>query len=508
MANGQQQPPQAPQQTDLSDLRIHTLQQARAELPEVKATPPWEEEPTLPVPSTTKLGKAYDAAKSWLGEHEQHLSEKYLTPFRQGLDNMAEDLQQAGESGHTKSGGQLTTPARLLVEGTGALLKQVPVGRNVKETVQAMAVPPELPEGKALSRELKAGERAAIDLSDLRTKQLTPNASGESEASLEAINRAKQEKLAGVSRVRIDTRSGKETPLIGPEAVDAKAGAYDRIVQRRADGSETTLAEGGQARPIAQKAPTAKTPATAKPEQKPNVYDLGEIEAKERRTTPGTSPTGMERRTLPLKGISGPPPEQVRLISEAKKQVAAAQTVPEMTAALNRLKNLTGTEAGLDIAQSGGEKLGEDIRKARAATPAKPLAFPWQIHDLNKKKDVKSDPGYLYHATTAERAQDIAEEGLKIHTPSHGTDQHAWPDGSTEKRSYFTRKADSAWQFAPEEGKPAILRMKRDAAVHKRESTGDFYSKKKIPADKLEILGDDKQWHSVSELAATKLGKK
>src|SRR6266568_2482524 len=374
MANGQQQTPQAPQQTDLSDLRIHTLQQARAELPEVKATPPWEEEPTLPVPSTTKLGKAYDAAKSWLGEHEQHLSEKYLTPFRQGLDNMAEDLQQAGESGHTKSGGQLTTPARLLVEGTGALLKQVPVGRNVKETVQAMAVPPELPEAKVLSRELKAGERAAIDLSDLRTKQLTPNASGESEASLEAINRAKQEKLAGVSRVRIDTRSGKETPLIGPEAVDAKAGAYDRIVQRRADGSETTLAEGGQARPIAQKAPTAKTPATAKPEQKPNVYDLGEIEAKERRTTPGTSPTGMERRTLPLKVISAPPPDQVRLISEAKKQVAAAQTVPEMRAELNRLKNLTGTEAGLDIAQSGGEKLGEDIRKARAAKPAEPIA--------------------------------------------------------------------------------------------------------------------------------------
>lgn len=322
------------------------------------------------------LERAYGHAKQFLATHEQQLSEKYLAPFRKGLDNMADDLEGAASSGTTKSGGTLTPVTRALVGGAGAALRMVPIGSNVKETAAMAITPPELgPEGKALSRELKTGERAAVDFSELRIKPLTPNASGESGASMEAINRAKQEKLEGVRRVRVNTLSNKEIPLIGPDAVDAKAGPHDRIVLRKSDGSETVLDEGAQARPAAQKAPSATTPtAKPKPESKPNVYDLGEIDTKsERRATPGASPTGAERRTLPLKDVTGPPPEQVRLISEAKKQVAAAKTVAEMTTALNRIKHLTGTEAGFDIAQSGGEKLGQDIRKARAAKPAEPI---------------------------------------------------------------------------------------------------------------------------------------
>jgi hypothetical protein len=138
----------------------NTLQQAKTELPQPELAKPWEQEPRLDVPPTTRLGKAYNSAKAWLGEHEQHLSDRVLKPFREGLDRMGEDLQQAAGTGHTKTGGQLTTPTRLLLGGVGTLLKQVPVGRNVSETVQAMATPPELgPEGKALSRELKATEK-------------------------------------------------------------------------------------------------------------------------------------------------------------------------------------------------------------------------------------------------------------------------------------------------------------------------------------------------------------
>lgn len=158
---------------DLSGLRTRTIQQAQSELPQPQLAPPWEEEPRLQSASTSKLGKAYADAKQWLSDHEQHVSEKYLAPFREGLDRLGEDLQQAGESGHTPTGEALTGPTRALASGVGTLLKQVPVGRNLKETIQMSLAPPEFgPEGKALSKELKATRKteSAIDLSGLRTR--------------------------------------------------------------------------------------------------------------------------------------------------------------------------------------------------------------------------------------------------------------------------------------------------------------------------------------------------
>jgi hypothetical protein len=124
----------------------------------------------------------------------------------------------------------------------------------------------------------------------------------------------------------------------------------------------------------------------------------------------------------------------------------------------------------------------------------------WNVHNLGSDSKVSSAPGYLYHATNEERAHDIAEQGLKTHKPWEHTDQGEWPDGSREKRSYFTSKADHASSFAPEEGKSVLLRVPDSAADFHKESTGDIYSKKPIKSDKLEILGDDKQWHPISEL--------
>src|SRR6266403_738951 len=37
------------------------------------------------------LERFFGSAKKLISEHEQHLSEKVLAPFRQGLDNMASD---------------------------------------------------------------------------------------------------------------------------------------------------------------------------------------------------------------------------------------------------------------------------------------------------------------------------------------------------------------------------------------------------------------------------------
>src|SRR5256885_971295 len=82
------------------------------------------------------------------------------------------------ESGHTGSGGALTQPTRALAEGAGAALRMVPVGKDVKETALMSVVPPELgPEGKALSKEIKAGEsvaeKAAPNLEGLRTREVS-----------------------------------------------------------------------------------------------------------------------------------------------------------------------------------------------------------------------------------------------------------------------------------------------------------------------------------------------
>jgi hypothetical protein len=110
-----------------------------------------------------------------------------------------------------------------------------------------------------------------------------------------------------------------------------------------------------------------------------------------------------------------------------------------------------------------------------------------------------SDPNYVYHATSRENVWDIAEGGkLRTHKPHEFTDQRVWPDGGAEKRNYFTSTADNTWQFAPEEGTPVLLRMKRDAhSTMAEKGTGDLYSTKPVLAEKLEYLGADNQWHPV-----------
>jgi len=123
---------------------------------------------------------------------------------------------------------------------------------------------------------------------------------------------------------------------------------------------------------------------------------------------------------------------------------------------------------------------GTPTRTAPAAPPV--LAQPGP--------DTPSEVGYQYHATNAERAASIAQAGLTPHGPSYGTDQETWPDGGTGKRTYFNPKAGTVWQFAPEDGRPVILRVKGDAAPFKAEGTGDTYLTKPVPASLLEIQTD------------------
>jgi hypothetical protein len=106
----------------------------------------------------------------------------------------------------------------------------------------------------------------------------------------------------------------------------------------------------------------------------------------------------------------------------------------------------------------------------------------------------QGEAGYHYHATVEEYLPDIAARGLQTHRPSFGTDQSSWPDGSTERRNYFTRNAGIAYSFAAGEGPSVLLRVHERNHPMRRESTGDTYSTKTVPAKHLEVLGDDGNW--------------
>lgn len=148
---------------NLEGLRVRTIEQARKGLastiqPDTSA--PFKTPDLIPAPVKKAAGKVDTA-----------VSEKVLKPFREGLENMGSDLQEAGETGRTKTGGQLTPVTRALAGAAGTALKAVPVGSNLKETAVMALTPPELgPEGKTLSKEIQAGENVALDLTGLRVR--------------------------------------------------------------------------------------------------------------------------------------------------------------------------------------------------------------------------------------------------------------------------------------------------------------------------------------------------
>lgn len=82
-----------------------------------------------------------------------------------------------------------------------------------------------------------------------QSRPVTTNGSGDSAASQEAINRVASDKANGVHTYRVDSRSGKPTPLLGVDAVDAVAGPHDHIVQIKGD-QVTPVDSGKSAKPL------------------------------------------------------------------------------------------------------------------------------------------------------------------------------------------------------------------------------------------------------------------
>lgn len=109
------------------------------------------------------------------------------------------------------------------------------------------------------------------------------------------------------------------------------------------------------------------------------------------------------------------------------------------------------------------------------------------------------DTEYMYHGTNEDGLYGIQDDGhLKVHRPWHGTDQRAWPDGKTEKRSYWHHDPKVIDSFYPTEGKPVLIRAKRSEHQFEQESanSGDHYCRKPINREKLEYL-DNGIWKKV-----------
>lgn len=110
------------------------------------------------------------------------------------------------------------------------------------------------------------------------------------------------------------------------------------------------------------------------------------------------------------------------------------------------------------------------------------------------------EEGWVYHGTNHVNLHDIADSGfVDTFKPWHGTEQDAWPDGSTERRSYWTRDPAQTVHFTPEGGRPVIIRTRFDPRSFRVESgTGDVYGRKRIPASAVEALVGDR-WTPLSQ---------
>ena len=91
------------------------------------------------------------------------------------------------------------------------------------------------------------------------TPAVTNNASGESDASQEAINRAVSQKAQGNRTLRVNSFSNTRTPVLPADAVDVHPNPGEHIVDVDKNGNETIRESGRGARPIQ---PAPKLPQT------------------------------------------------------------------------------------------------------------------------------------------------------------------------------------------------------------------------------------------------------
>jgi hypothetical protein len=101
-----------------------------------------------------------------------------------------------------------------------------------------------------LSETMEKGEHLPTVSGGSQGAELSPNASGESAASLENINRVASQKAKGVKTYRLNSLSGQATPILAQDAVDWRPGPAEHKVEVDGEGNISVLESGSRARPV------------------------------------------------------------------------------------------------------------------------------------------------------------------------------------------------------------------------------------------------------------------
>lgn len=116
-------------------------------------------------------------------------------------------------------------------------------------------------------------------------------------------------------------------------------------------------------------------------------------------------------------------------------------------------------------------------------------------------RQVPHDPNYLYHGTSQDRLYDILSAGkLGTFRPWHGTEQESWPDGSTDKRSYWGPSPAHVEPFIPDHPPAVVRALHQHVKARAERGTGDFYAAKPVSTRHLEYF-DGAAWRPMADLA-------
>jgi len=170
----------------------------------------------------------YGKIKRAVDEHAHHLDETVLSPFRQGLDNMAADLKQAGSTGHTQTGAPMNPVTQGLATAAGHALDAVPVGHTVGQTAQMAIAPPMI---SAELKPLNALEESANTVKQLGEQSAAEFAGKDAKGKIEHIGMVHKGEVVpgtGVHQVEHPDLPGKtfairESEMSSPEAMKAIA---------------------------------------------------------------------------------------------------------------------------------------------------------------------------------------------------------------------------------------------------------------------------------------------
>jgi hypothetical protein len=167
----------------------------------------------------------------------------FLTETFKAEPELPVSREQAYAGAERRAAAASEAPAYAGAERRGALMSPTEIENNLK-TGRPVYTPFDSTEG--------AMDTINRDLATRLEKQPEPvavNASGESAASQEAINRTASQKVQGIKTFRVDSRTGNATPVLGVDAADATAHPYEHVVQVK-DGQVTVQDSGKGARPL------------------------------------------------------------------------------------------------------------------------------------------------------------------------------------------------------------------------------------------------------------------